>query len=161
MIAILDSIRSAHNVGSIFRTADAVGVSKLYLCGLTPAPLDRFGRRNLRLTKVSLGAEYSVLWEQVTATVHVLKKLKKQGLTIVALEQAAQAKNLFMLTPPSAAVLKKTALVVGPEVTGLAPAILEQADSIVEIPMRGKKESLNVAVAFGVATYWLCQKAIV
>src|SRR3989338_5133767 len=120
MIAILDNIRSIHNVGSIFRTADAVGVDKLYLCGITPAPVDRFGLMNAPLVKVALGAEKTVAWRQAE--------------TIVALEQHKNARSLF-----DSDIIrldwKKTVLVVGAEVEGIAPEVLTQADYTLKIPM--------------------------
>ncbi len=91
MVVILQNIRSLHNVGSIFRTADAVGVEKLYLCGITPSPLDRFGAVRGDLAKVALGAETTVGWEQVSTTARCITLLKKQGYTIVALEQDKRA----------------------------------------------------------------------
>lgn len=154
MMAILHNIRSNHNVGSIFRTADAVGCQKLYLCGITPAPIDRFGLPNKALAKVALGAEKTVLWEQAKSTLAVLEKLKQGGYTIIAIEQDKKAISLFSQSLKRLAK-RKIALILGAEVDGLPPKILAKADVIVEIPMRGKKESLNVAVAFGIAVYQL------
>jgi len=158
MIVILHNIRSNHNVGSIFRTADAAGCAKLYLCGITPAPIDRFGLPNKALAKVALGAEKTVVWEQVKSTLAALEKLKQEGYTIIALEQDKRATSLFNIEAVHkfiAAKKDKVALVLGAEVGGLPPEILAQADVILEIPMRGKKESLNVAVAFGITAYAL------
>lgn len=152
MLIILDNIRSAHNVGSIFRTADAAGCAKVYLAGLTPGPLDKYGRENKKVTKVSLGAEKSVLWEQVASTADLLGKLKKDGYTILALEQAANSTPLadFSLQPKV-----KYVLVLGNEPKGIDKKVLEQCDIILEIPMQGQKESLNVSVAFGMAAWHL------
>lgn len=155
MEVVLDNIRSTHNVGSIFRTADAVGVSRIYLAGITPGPLDRFGRTNEKLTKVALGAENSVPWEHVTKTTALLDRLHKQGFYIIALEQHKKAISLFDRRTTALRTKKNIVLVLGPEVTGLSPAVLKRADKILEIPMRGKKESLNVSVAFGIAAYTL------
>ena len=158
MIAILHNIRSNHNVGSIFRTADAAGCAKLYLCGITPAPIDRFGLPNKALAKVALGAEKTVVWEQVKSTLAALEKLNQEGYTIIALEQDKKAVLLFPVKARfrNLAFRKsKIVLILGAEVDGLPPEILAQADVIVAIPMRGKKESLNVAVAFGIAAYRL------
>ena len=158
MIAILHNIRSNHNVGSIFRTADAVNCQKLYLGGITPAPIDRFGLPNKALVKVALGAEKTVPWKQAKSTLTVLEKLKQGGYTIIALEQDKRAVSLFNIEAVNkfiTAKKDKIALVLGEEVGGLPPEILEQADVILEIPMYGKKESLNVAVAFGIAAYQL------
>ena len=158
MIAILDNIRSIHNVGSIFRTADAVGVDKLYLCGITPAPVDRFGLMNAPLVKVALGAEKTVAWRQAETAIAVIAQLRRQGKTIVALEQHKNARSLF-----DSDIIrldwKKTVLVVGAEVEGIAPEVLTQADYTLKIPMHGKKESLNVSVAFGIAAYVLRYRA--
>jgi len=151
MIAVLDNIRSVHNVGSIFRTADAVGVEKIILAGITPAPIDRFGMVNKQLAKVALGAEKSVAWEQVSAALDALKLLQQQGYYVIALEQDERAHSLFELQIQRG--VAKFALVVGAEVDGIAPEVLDAVDEIVDIPMRGAKESLNVSVAFGIAAY--------
>jgi len=174
MQVVLDNIRSAHNVGSIFRTADAAGVSKLYLAGITPGPLDRFGRTNQKLTKVALGAEKNVPWEHAARTTALLDRLKKQGHVILALEQHGKAIPLFSRRSKTilqilsrktgsthkrrhAGSAEKFVLVVGPEVTGLSPAVLRRAKAVIEIPLHGKKESLNVSVAFGIAIFSLQQ----
>ena len=154
MVAVLHNIRSEHNVGSIFRTADAAGVQKIYLCGITPTPQDRFGRPVGKISKVALGAETYIPWEQVRSTARLLDKLREDGWTIVALEQCRQSVPLRDVHF-SKREQKKLALVVGNEVRGLTPAILRRADEIVEIAMRGRKESLNVAVAFGIAIFSL------
>jgi tRNA G18 (ribose-2'-O)-methylase SpoU len=163
MIVILDNIRSLHNVGSIFRTADAVGVEKLYLCGITPSPLDRFGVVRGDVAKVSLGAEKTVPWESVVSTSRLITSLKKQGFTIVALEQDKRAipydkygdQIPRLRDDREEGKFKKIALILGAEVEGVSPAVLKKCDTIIEIPMKGKKESLNVAVAFGVAAFRL------
>jgi 23S rRNA (guanosine2251-2'-O)-methyltransferase len=152
MIAILHHIRSMHNVGSIFRTADAVGIEKLYLCGITPAPKDRFGNWRSQIAKVALGAERYVPWEYSASTVRLLKKLKKQGYQIFALEQHRNSTPYYR-QKLSKGNRKKIALVVGNEVKGLSARVLKMADKILEIPMHGKKESLNVAVAFGIVAF--------
>ncbi len=154
MVVILDNIRSLHNVGSIFRTADGVGVEKLYLCGVTPAPKDRFGEVQPQLSKVSLGAEKTVAWEKVMSTSRLVTSLKKQGFKIIALEQARDSVPCYSLQTTNYS-LDRVALVLGAEVEGIAPAILKKCDTIIEIPMLGVKESLNVSVAFGIAAYGL------
>ncbi len=156
MVVILDNIRSLHNVGSIFRTGDAVGVERLYLCGITPAPLDRFGDVPGALAKVALGAEKTLPWEKAASASRLITKLKKQGFKIVALELSPSAVPYYSLRPTKAAV-DKIALVLGAEVEGMSPAILKKCDTIIEIPMRGIKESLNVGVAFGIVAYHLSQ----
>lgn len=152
MIAVLCDIRSIHNVGSIFRTADAAGVEKLYLCGITPSPLDRFGHARMDFVKVSLGAEDSVPWEKIPSVTELIQKLKKDVFTIVCLEQTAQS---IPHTDKRMHMQKNIALIVGNEVRGLSEDVLKLSDYIIEIPMRGKKESLNVSVSFGIAVYEL------
>lgn len=154
MVVVLDNIRSAHNVGSIFRTADAVGISRVYLCGVTPGPIDRFGRWNSRIAKVALGAEQTVSSTHFATTKEALRQLKKERFRLLALEQSAQSipLNGVKLSPEA---WKSTALILGEEVRGLSLELLNMVDAVVEIPMVGKKESLNVAVAFGIAAYVL------
>ncbi|PIQ77330.1 RNA methyltransferase [Candidatus Peregrinibacteria bacterium CG11_big_fil_rev_8_21_14_0_20_46_8] len=151
MIIILDNIRSKHNVGSIFRTSDACGgIEKIFLCGITPLPIDKWGKTNTGLTKVSLGAESYIPWEHADDAESVIDRLKRDGYQILALELSPNA------TPYSHIKIQKNeraALILGGEVTGLLPEILAQADQVVAIPMHGRKESLNVAVAFGIVAY--------
>ncbi len=147
MITILHNIRSLHNVGSIFRTADAFGVKKIYLSGITPSPVDSLGKPRQQFIKVSLGAEKSVLWEKVKTPNVIIDKLKKEGYKIFAVEQNKKS------IPYYKAKLKKNskvALIMGNEVRGISKSILDKSDKILEIPMMGKKESLNVAIAFGI-----------
>jgi len=152
MFALLHNIRSLHNVGSIFRTADAVGIEKLYLCGYTPAPQDEFGRIRQQLVKVSLGAEKSVPWEKAVSTTRLMGKLKKQGYKVFVVEQDKKSVP-YTTVNVSKSSLQETALVFGNEIRGLPQGILSRADKILEIPMKGKKESLNVSVAFGVVAF--------
>lgn len=147
---ILDNIRSVANVGSIFRTADGFGVSKIILVGTTPAPLDRFGRKRKDFSKVSLGAEETVKWQHEKEIISLIKNLKKAGYQIIALEQIANAEPLKDFKPAS-----KFALTVGNEVVGVSRVALDISDHVVGISMMGTKESLNVAVATGVALYHL------
>lgn len=151
MIAILHNIRSVHNVGSIFRTADAAGVKKLYLCGITPAPVDDYGRTRQEMAKVALGAEKYISWEKVKSTARLLDKLKSGGWKVYAVEQGKRAIPYDKVTMGK----RKIALVVGNEVKGLPQSVLDRADKILEIPMHGRKESLNVAVAFGIIAFHL------
>jgi len=146
---VLHNIRSIHNVGSIFRTADATGVSKLFLTGYTPGPVDRFGREDKAFVKVSLGAE-KLPWKKIESTEEVIEELKSDGYSVVALEQDKNAKDYNEFKPKFPLVL-----IVGNEVDGISKDILDNCDEIIEIPMRGKKESLNVAVATGVALFKL------
>lgn len=142
-ILILDNIRSTHNVGSIFRTADAVGISKIYLVGTTPDPIDRFGREQTDVAKTALGAEKNISWEHADTTLGVLEKYPEYFK--IALEQYADSKDYKSVSPR-----EKNIVVLGPEVTGLPSEILEECDAVAEIPMAGEKESLNVSVATGV-----------
>lgn len=147
-ILILPDIRSAINVGSIFRTADAVGIDKIYLVGCTPRPNDQFGRIQKDIAKSALGAETWIPWEYKEKLTPLMSNLKKQGYKIVALEQDEKSVDYRKFKTPS-----KMALILGPEVTGLDKKFLKNCDSIIEIPMMGKKESLNVSVACGVALF--------
>jgi tRNA G18 (ribose-2'-O)-methylase SpoU len=157
MVVILHNVRSTHNVGSIFRTADAAGVEKIYLCGITPAPIDRFGRENGKIAKVALGAEKFLPWEKVGQTAKFLDKLKKDGYKILAVEQSKRSVP-YQKIKLSKKDLGKTAFVVGNEIKGLPASVLCRAEKILEIPMRGEKESLNVAVAFGIVAFNLINK---
>ena len=149
-ILILNDIRSVENVGAIFRTADAVGINKIYLTGYTPTPLDRFGRKRGDLAKSALGAEEFVPWEQRKNILPLLAKLKKENFLIIGIEQAENSIDYKKLKGKS---YKLKAFLVGAEVTGIPKNVLKKCDIIAEIPMRGKKESLNVSVACGVALF--------
>ncbi|MEK7219044.1 MAG: TrmH family RNA methyltransferase [Patescibacteria group bacterium] len=147
-ILIIHDVRSVVNVGAMFRTADAVGINKIYLTGYTPAPVDRFGRKRGDLTKSSLGAEEFVKWEQKKNILPLLAKLKKEKFQIIAVEQDEKSVDYRKVK-----LQKKNVFIVGPEVTGIPQNILKKCDIIAEILMRGKKESLNVSVALGVALF--------
>jgi tRNA G18 (ribose-2'-O)-methylase SpoU len=149
LIAVLDNIRSLYNVGSIFRTADAFGVDKIYLSGYTPAPIK--DRQKKEIHKTALGAEEFIEWEKSGQTWKLLDNLKKQRFYIVGLETDKKAINISDFKLPK--IKKNIVLVVGNEVKGLSQQILRRCDKIIKIPMLGKKESLNVSVAFGVAAY--------
>jgi len=144
---ILHNVRSVHNVGAIFRTADAAGVEKIFLTGYTPLPLDRFNCVRKDLAKTALGAEKIVVWEHARTPQTAIKKLKKEGWTIVGVEQDARSKDYKSPLP------EKCAFVFGNEVKGLSRALRDFCDVLVEIPMRGKKESLNVSVAAGIILF--------
>jgi len=150
MEVILDNIRSLHNVGSIFRTSDSLGIKKIYLCGYTPSPYDRGGALRPQFSKVALGAEENVEWERCAQTWRQIEKLKKEGKKIYAIEQDRRSIPYYKQKSN-----KKTVLVLGNEVDGLSKSILDRADRILEIPMSGVKESLNVSVSFGVVAYAL------
>lgn len=147
---LLHDIRSTHNVGAIFRTADAAGVKKIYLSGYTSAPIDRFGRARPDISKASLGAEKTVAWESITDQVELIKQLKKDKFQIVALEQDKRAVNYKDLKKS-----EKILLILGNEVDGVDKDILSLCDDIAEIPMLGMKESLNVSVSAGIMLYSL------
>lgn len=150
VVLILDNIRSTHNVGSIFRTADAAGVKKIYLVGYTPAPLDRFGREVTNLTKASLGAEKSVEWERFADMGELIERFKKENFQIIAVEQDEKSVDY-----KSVKLQDKVAIVLGNEVEGISKEVLNQCDIVVEIPMKGEKESLNVSVSAGIALFRL------
>jgi len=148
--AILDNIRSAWNVGAIFRTADGLGVNKLYLCGITPTP------ENESVHKTSLGAEESLTWEYAPNALEMAKKLKIEGYRLIALEQDKRAIQIGAIS--FAVPDERIVVVVGNEVTGVDPEILDLCDKIIYIPMRGQKKSFNVEVAFGIAVHTLSEK---
>ncbi len=154
---VLDSVRSVHNTGSIFRTAETVGISNIYCLGTTPVPVDRFGRKRSDFAKVALGAEDMVPWEYVAdekAFAILARKLKKDGFTVVALEQAKNSvdyKNVALQG-------NKTLIILGNEVEGVSKNILNIADIVAEIPLLGKKESLNVSVSAGIFLYRLLDR---
>jgi tRNA G18 (ribose-2'-O)-methylase SpoU len=139
---LVDNVRSLHNVGSIFRTADGAGVSKLYLCGITGTP----PRNEIR--KAALGAEEHVAWEYHRDPVKLVRRLKAEGVRTVVLEAAPGAARY-----DEADYGFPLCLVIGHEFHGVRPELLEAADEVIAIPMAGMKISLNVAVAFGVAIY--------
>ena len=145
---ILHNIRSIHNVGSMFRTADASGVKKIYLCGYTPTPVDRFGRNRRDISKVALGAENIVQWEYEEDIERVIDKLKKENKQVVAVEQDKNSISYkdFILE-------KDTAFILGEERNGIEKSILNKCDKIIEIGMKGRKESLNVSVACGIVLF--------
>jgi len=144
IVVICHNIRSAFNVGSIFRTADGAGIRKIILGGYSAHP------PHPKLLKTALGAERIVPYELIWQTWRVIDKLKNDGYNIIALEKNSQAKNIFKFKPKF-----PLALVLGNEVKGISKEILKRCDDVVFIPMRGKKESLNVSVAFGAAVYTL------
>ncbi|MEK9154628.1 MAG: TrmH family RNA methyltransferase [Patescibacteria group bacterium] len=155
MVVILHNIRSLYNVGAIFRTADAAGIEKIYLCGITPKPIDELSRPRSQLTKVSLGAEKYMKWEYVKNTTSLIDKLKKEKYKIFAIEQSKKSIPYYKKIKRKNLKTKKLkiALVLGGEIKGLPPSILNRADKILEIPMKGRKESLNVSVAFGIVVF--------
>lgn len=145
---LLDNIRSVHNVGSIFRTAETCGVSRIYCIGTTPTPTDRFHRMRKDFTKVSLGSENSLIWEHKNTAISIINKLKKDKFKIISLEQAKSSVDYKKVRASS-----KVLIIIGNEVNGISKVLLNKSDVIAEIPMKGKKESLNVSVAAGVALF--------
>ncbi len=155
MILILDHIRSAHNVGALFRTADGAGVDLIYLVGYTPQPAQKelyLSDAEKAIAKTALGAEKALAWKYVKTLPPLLKRLKKADYTIVALEQSPGSIDYRDLKLARGA---EVALVVGNEVEGVSSRVLKQCDQTIELPMRGEKNSLNVAVAGGIALYHL------
>lgn len=157
---LLPDIRSAYNVGSIFRSADCFGIEKIYLSGTTPTPVDRFGRSNSgaqkEISKTALGAEKDIPWEYVNDLSLLFKKIKKENFTIICIEQDKKSITLEnFLKIKEQEHIENILVIFGNEVEGVNKAILKKSDHIVEIPMHGKKESLNVSVCAGLIMYVL------
>jgi 23S rRNA (guanosine2251-2'-O)-methyltransferase len=144
---VLDNIRSAFNVGSIFRTADAGAVEHMYLCGMTTHP------PNDKLAKTALGAFDYVPWSHHWETGEVLTTLRKEGVPIVAVEVTDDAESCYTFDWP-----RPVAIVFGHEVQGIQPDMLARCDATVKIPMSGFKNSINVATAFGVVLYEILRR---
>ena len=143
VIFIVDNVRSRHNVGSIFRTADGLGVAKVWLTGITPIP------PHPEISKTALGAEDTVEWEKSWELGVVLAELRAQGGVVVGAEKTATSVDMReFFWPP------RVALLFGPEVEGSDAKVLELCDAVVHVPMLGMKTSLNVSVAAGVLGYW-------
>jgi tRNA G18 (ribose-2'-O)-methylase SpoU len=152
---ILVDIRSVHNAASVFRTSDGAGIRKIYLAGITPTPLTPLGAVREDFAKVSLGAEKNIPYVKELSTVRLLKKLKKAGVRLIALELSERSVDFRKVHLKTG---EKVAVVLGNEVHGLSKKILELCDEIAEIPMRGGKESLNVSVAAGIFLYHICNQ---
>lgn len=156
IVLIAHNLRSTHNVGSLLRTADGLGISHVYLCGYTPYPaivndprLPHISEKLTRqIAKTALGAESSSFWSFTEDVDDCIRTLKHDGYTVVAIEQDQESIQLPLLTPPD-----KIALLVGRETEGIEPEILEKCDAITEIPMFGDKESFNVVQAAAMAMY--------
>jgi tRNA G18 (ribose-2'-O)-methylase SpoU len=148
---LLDDIRSVHNVGSIFRTAETLGISRIFCAGTTPTPMDRFGNKRSDFAKVSLGAEDMVPWEYAADAAVLARRLKKEGFEVIALEQSEDSTDYKKVKARGA----KSLMILGSEVEGVSQKLLGLADVIAEIPMKGDKESLNVSVAAGIFLYRL------
>ncbi len=152
-ILVLHDIRSAQNVGSLFRTADAVGISKIYLSSVTPAPIDRFGRERSDIAKTALGAQKTIAWETYEDILSLIENLKNDGYKVVAIEQSENSVDYKTVNKK-----EKMVFILGNEVLGLPKEILEAVDIVAQIPMVGEKESLNVSVAGGIALFRILDK---
>ncbi len=142
---ILSSIRSAYNVGSIFRTSDGAMIEKLYLCGYTPTPSKK------EVLKTALGSQESVDWEFIEDPKEVIKNLKEKGVTIIALEQTSKSIPYYSLTKN----VFPLCLIVGNEISGVTQDLIDLCDLAIDIPQFGIKQSLNVAVAYGITVFEL------
>ena len=147
---VCDNIRSLENIGSIFRTADALGVDKIFLSGICGQPPHH------KISKTALGAEKNIPWQYQWSVWRIIEKLKKEKVFIVALEQTKKSLPYTQFKPKF-----PLALVVGNEIKGVSPSVLKRADQIIHLPMFGQKESLNVAVSFGVAGYYIKRHSLV
>jgi len=147
-ILILHNIRSVVNIGALFRTADAVGIDKIYLTGYSPTPLDRFKRERNDFRKSSLGSYDFVSWEYKKNIGPLLEKLKKEKFKIFAIEQDQKS-----IDYKKGKIKNKNVFILGNEVKGISKKTLEKVDEILEIPMKGKKESLNVATTGGIVLF--------
>lgn len=141
-VLILNNIRSAHNVGAILRTADGAGIDKVYLCGITPTGT------HSKVEKTALGAENFVDWEYKANILKLCTTLREEEYTIVSIEQTDDSISYSEYDYPN-----HTALILGHEISGVEPEVLAITDACIHIPMRGKKESLNVATAAGIISY--------
>lgn len=146
IVLVLDNVRSALNVGSAFRTADAFALQHIYLCGITAQPPHR------EILKTALGATETMEWTHLANVTHLLRQLKREGYTILAIEQTDESMPLqdYKLEPGA-----KYALVFGNEVGGIDDEALHQADHAIEIPQFGAKHSINIAVCIGIVTWEL------
>ncbi len=154
VVVLLDNIRSLYNTGSILRTADASGVERVVLCGITPRP-DQGSRQRRAIAKTALGAEDTVSWEYQADTASALTTLTADGYQLVAVETTPDAVNLFEWTPRW-----PVCLVFGHEVDGVSPGLAPHVDAVIRIPMLGHKRSLNVATAAGVVLYELLRRRL-
>lgn len=148
MIAVLDNIRSALNVGSIIRTSEGLGIKEIYICGITP------DENNVKVLKTSLGAEKNIFFKHFNTTNEAINYLKEKDIMIIALEITEDAWELSEICPKN-----NFALVVGNEVSGVSPEALKASDIKAKIAMAGKKESLNVSVAYGIAAFTILQNS--
>lgn len=143
IVVVLNNIRSLYNVGSIFRTSDALGINKLYLCGITGTP------NNPRLAKTALKALDVVDWEYKKSAYRTVRQLKKNGYHLVSLERTKDSKPLYLVKK------RPIALIFGHEITGVEDRIIKESNEVLHIPMQGVGTSMNVAVAYGIVAYLL------
>ena len=152
---ILDNIRSLHNVGSIFRTADAFNIEKILLCGITATPPHR------EIHRSALGAEESVSWEYHKSTLEAASRLKEKGYELIAIEQTTNSIPLNELRPsPIPHPPSHNALIFGNEINGVSQEVLDICDLAIEIPQLGTKHSFNVSVTAGIVLWELCTSPI-
>ncbi len=144
LIVVLDNVRSLHNVGSVFRTADAFLIQSIYLCGITSRP------PHAEIHKTALGAEDSVDWKYFENCCDAVKRLKEDGFTVLAIEQVEGSKMLQTFRPESS---KKYAMILGNEVKGVQQSVVDLCDGCLEIPQFGTKHSLNVSVTAGIVMW--------
>lgn len=149
LVAVLDNVRSLHNVGSVFRSCDAFAVETLYLCGFTGTP------PNKEINKTALGATESVVWKHESDIIALIHQLKQSGYTVCAVEQTQQAIQLHNFTIDAT---KKYALIFGNEVDGVQQNVIAQCDAVIEIAQGGTKHSLNIAVSAGVVLWEFFKK---
>lgn len=158
---ILDNVRSQHNIGSVFRTADSFIMERVILCGICATP------PTAEIHKSALGAEFSVAWEYFQDTLEAVKKLKKEGYTIISIEQAENSISLQEATKTVYGDLsgsgkeKKTALIFGNEVKGVSQSIVDASDYVIEIPQFGTKHSLNISVSAGMVLWEFCKALLI
>ena len=156
LCVIAYNIRSAHNIGSLFRTCEGLGVGELFICGYSPYPQQQNDVRlphiaqkaSKEIHKTALGAETYLPWHYSSSVTDTINNLKKSGYTVVCLEQDKNSQPLESFQPKDS-----VALLLGNEVEGIESAILNKADTVVEVPMHGKKESFNVVIAGALAIY--------
>ncbi len=144
IVVVLDNIRSLNNIGSVFRSSDALRVEKIYLCGITAQPPHR------DIHKTALGAEEAVPWAYVENTYELIKELKAEGFAVYAIEQTDSSRMLHQFSFPKE---RKTALVFGNEVKGVQQKVVDLCEGCIEIPQEGTKHSLNISVSVGM-TLW-------
>lgn len=150
LVVVLDNIRSMHNVGSVFRSADAFLIEKMVLCGYTPRPPHR------DIHKTALGATETVAWEYAESTVDAVQSLQANGYKVYAVEQAEGAVFLHEFTPGN----ENIAIVLGNEVEGVSDEVLDICDGCIEIPQLGSKHSLNISVAAGIILWALTERTV-